>query len=676
MLFAVVIMGVVVEAALMPPPLHGLSQVGFLLLLMLAGGLAGAALLWSWRMQPHIQQRLARRELIDAVELAAVMVIDDEDIIRHWSRGCEELYGWHAAQAIGRRRADLLHSQAQDSIAALWTQLRAEGRLHTEVVERHRDGRELVIHDHAKLFDHGGGRVSAVIAVTDVTEWRKAEAALRLSEARLTTAVSVQGIFIYEIDLLAGRTIWTSRGEAFFGRPFDEADLIASPEASASEHYRQVSSVIEAVKRSGDDRCHFDFTFHYPDGSERLAEGWARIIRDNNGQPVRMLGTHLDVTERRQREQALRAGEAERRAILATVPDAMFVCTERGIVRACSATACQLFGYEEADLVGRNMLDLFQDGRGRAALRRDLVAAAGRGPDTPWPLPMNVRRADGELVPTSFVIGDSVVEGTRMYVICGRDMRPTIATEERFHRLSNDLAQVSRLGMMGEMAGALAHELSQPLSAIVNFLGAADLMLEGGAPADSERLRSAIHRASEQSTRAGEIIRRLRAFILRGEADMRAEKLTSLIREAAGLALFNTSSFGVRLSYDFESEDRLVLGDRIQIQQVLVNLIRNAADAMAAHGGKRRELLINTMMTRDNVIEIAVRDSGPGIAPEMLERLFSPFATTKREGLGFGLAISRRIVEAHGGQLSAAAAPDGGALFRFTLPVMEEEAPR
>ena len=308
MLFAVVIMGVVVEAALMPPPLHGLSQVGFLLLLMLAGGLAGAALLWSWRMQPHIQQRLARRELIDAVELAAVMVIDDEDIIRHWSRGCEELYGWHAAQAIGRRRADLLHSQAQDSIAALWTQLRAEGRLHTEVVERHRDGRELVIHDHAKLFDHGGGRVSAVIAVTDVTEWRKAEAALRLSEARLTTAVSVQGIFIYEIDLLAGRTIWTSRGEAFFGRPFDEADLIASPEASASEHYRQVSSVIEAVKRSGDDRCHFDFTFHYPDGSERLAEGWARIIRDNNGQPVRMLGTHLDVTERRQREQALRAG--------------------------------------------------------------------------------------------------------------------------------------------------------------------------------------------------------------------------------------------------------------------------------------------------------------------------------------------------------------------------------
>lgn len=675
LLFAIVIMWVVIEAAMMPPLLLDARQGMFVLLLMLAGGLAGAALIWSWRTQPHIQLRFARRELVDAVELAAVMIIDDQDIIRHWSRGCEELYGWRASQAIGRKRSVLLHTQTPDSMEALWRRLREEGRLHTEVIERHRDGDELVIHDHAKLFDHGNGRVSAVIAVTDVTEWRKAEAALRLSEARLATAVSVQGIFIYEIDLLAGRTIWTTRSEAFFGRPLVDPDP-ASPETMDSEHYLQISKVIETVKRTGEDRCHFDFTFHYPDGSERLAEGWARIIRDGAGRPVRMLGTHLDVTERRQREQALRDGEAERRAILATVPDAIFVCTERGIVRACSATACELFGYAEEELVGRNMLDLFQDGRSLAALRRDLKAAIKQGPDARWPLPMNVRRADGTLVPTSFVIGDAMVEGTRMYVVCGRDMRPTIATEERFHRLSNDLAQVSRLGMMGEMAGALAHELSQPLSAIVNFLGAADLMLEGGAAADSERLRNAIHRASEQSTRAGEIIRRLRAFILRGEADMRAEHVTSLIREAAALALFNTSSFGVRLAYDFESEERLVLGDRIQIQQVLVNLIRNAADAMAAHGGARRELLIQTMMARDNLIEIAVRDSGPGIAPEMLERLFSPFATTKREGLGFGLAISRRIVEAHGGQLSAAAAPDGGAVFRFTLPVMEEEGPR
>jgi two-component system sensor kinase FixL len=331
-----------------------------------------------------------------------------------------------------------------------------------------------------------------------------------------------------------------------------------------------------------------------------------------------------------------------------------------------------MFGYEESELLGREVSDYVEDARGKAAVRRDLAKAIGRGPDSPWPLPLNVRCASGEVVPVSFVIGDANLDGMRMFVVLGRDMRPVIENEERFHRLNNDLAQVSRLGMMGEMAGALAHELSQPLSAIVNFLGAVDLMMEEGG-ADPERLRSAVIRASEQASRAGEIIRRLRAFILRGEADMRAEPLTSLVREAATLALFNTSTFGVRLSYDFENEDRLVLGDRIQIQQVLVNLIRNAADAMAAHAGERRDLQISTIMARDNLIEISVRDSGPGIAPEMLDRLFSPFATTKREGLGFGLAISRRIVEAHGGQLSAASAPGGGAIFRFTLPVMEEE---
>ncbi|WP_340317547.1 PAS domain S-box protein [Rhizorhabdus argentea] len=638
------------------------------------GLLAAAALAWFWRARarPCSPMLLARRELMQAVEIAAVMVVDEQDVIRHWSRGCEALFGWTAREAEGQYRKALLHSQPSESDQFLWQQLRREGSLDIDVVHCHRDGRELVIHHAIKLFDHLDGRYSGVNALTDVTEWRKAETALRLSEARLATAVSVQGIFIYEVDLIAGKTIWTTRREAFFGGLGAPSHAPESDFSWCSDCNATVRNIIDEAIATGQDRAHFDFQFPFPDGSDRLAEGWARIIRDEDGRAVRLLGTHLDVTERRAREQALRAGEAERRAILATVPDAMFVCSERGVIRACSATACQLFGYLEAELLGRNMFDLIEDERGEETVRRELMGTTNPDRETPWPLPVGIRRSDGELVPTSFLVGDAMVEGIRMHVVFGRDMRPMIASEERFHRLSNDLAQVSRLGMMGEMAAALAHELSQPLSAIVNFLGAADLMLNADARADVPRLRRALSSASGQASRAGEIIRRLRAFILRGEADMRAERLASLVREAAALALFNTSTFGVRLSYEFENEQRLVLGDRIQIQQVLVNLIRNAADAMAAHAGDRRDLVISTAMTRDNLIEIAVRDSGPGIAAEMLERLFSPFATTKREGLGFGLAISRRIVEAHGGQLSAEPAPDGGAIFRFTLPVMEE----
>ncbi|WP_296537544.1 PAS domain-containing sensor histidine kinase [Rhizorhabdus sp.] len=666
-LFAIIIVAAMVKAAYMAPP-FSVGDAVMITAMILAGLASGGVMVWSWRTSMPAAPTLARRELMDAADVAAVMIVDGQGIIRHWSRGCEAIYGWPKALAIGRKRVELLHCQTSVPPAELWQTLKSRGSLSQEMVERHRDGRELIIGGNVRLFEHGGDRYSAVVSVTDITEQRRAEDALRLSEARLATAVSVQGIFIYEVDLIERRTIWTTAGDRFFG-----GEAGAAADHWQGEHARQIGKLVERAVGSGEDRLHFDFDFHHADGMQRFAEGWARIIRDEAGRPIRLLGTHLDVTERRAGEEALRAGEAERRAILATVPDAMFVCNERGVVRACSATAGEMLGYAPDALIGTRLADLIDDQRARKAIHREFLqetAAADRG----WPVPVRVCRANGETMPISFVVGDALVEGARIYVVFGRDMRPTIATEERFHRLTNDLAQVSRLGMMGEMAGALAHELSQPLSAIVNFLGAVDLMLDAGAGTDPERLRHAVHRASEQASRAGEIIRRLRAFILRGEADMRGEGLTSLVREAAALALFNSSSFGIRLFYDFESETRLVLCDRIQIQQVLVNLIRNAADAMAAQDGGRRELFISTKMARDNLIEIEVRDSGPGIAPEMLERLFSPFATTKREGLGFGLAISRRIIEAHGGQLSAAASPEVGATFRFTLPVMEDAA--
>ena len=648
-------------------PLNMSAELTAMLLLLGAAGV-GMRLVWAQRSHAEGFPSLGGRRLIDALELAAIMVVDGDARILYWSRGCEELFGWPARSAIGRIARELLHIQRPLNPAEVRTLVIEQGDYHGEILARHRDGHELIVQEHIKRFTDSNGRPRGVLAFNDVTEQHKAEAALRLSEARLATAVAVQGLFIYEYDLIADELIWMTHGEPFFS--FGDNEPAEPRWQWGPEHSAQVREVTAAAILSGQDRGHYDFEFIHADGSERLAEGWARVIRDDDGKPVRLLGTHLDVTERRAREQALRAGEAVRRAILATVPDALFVCSDSGVIRACSATANHLLGYGERELIGHNLAELFEDSD--AAPHRDIAAAVGRNNDAPWPLPVNVRRADGSIVPISFVAGHSTVEGAPLSVVVGRDMRPTIAAEEKFHRLNAELAQVSRLGMMGEMAGTLAHELSQPLAAIVNFLGAADLLLDKCEAPNADRLRHAIDGAAEQSSRAGEIIRRLRAFILRGEADMRAEPLVRLIHEAAALALFNARSLGIRLSYAFEHSDRLVLCDRVQIQQVLVNLIRNGADAMAASNSERREMLIATQLVADGLIEISVRDSGPGIAPEILERLFSPFATTKREGLGFGLAISRRIVEAHGGLLSAAAAAPGGAIFRFTLPVMDE----
>jgi two-component system sensor kinase FixL len=178
-------------------------------------------------------------------------------------------------------------------------------------------------------------------------------------------------------------------------------------------------------------------------------------------------------------------------------------------------------------------------------------------------------------------------------------------------------------------------------------------------------------KAAEQSLRAGEIIRRLRDFVARGESERRVESLKKLIEEASALALVGAKEHGVRVRFQFEPTLDLVLVDKVQIQQVMLNLIRNAIEAM--DGSERRELLISTFSFDGGMIEIAVADTGQGIAPEIAAQLFRPFITTKSHGMGVGLSISRTIVEAHGGQISVGQNPGGGTIFRFTLRAVSKE---
>jgi two-component system sensor kinase FixL len=579
--------------------------------------------------------------------------VDDETALRH-----------HIGQVVDPAVVEAIRRDAASAIAS------GSDRFVRTIRMTRPDGRDAIVETAGLILRNGDGMpVSLIAANNDVTDHYRREEAIRLSEARLAAAVAVQGIFVYEYDIAARQTVWTTPGEIFFGIDDSASDpnwlLERFPELA-----NRIRTALDAAVARHDDRLQFAFEFWRADGTRRQAESWARIVYDDGGNAVRAVGTHLDVTERTRRETALRASVAEMRAVLATVPDAMIVCGADGIIRSCSTTAETLFGCEKGGLIGSHILDLTnEDGVSRTALRRRLSQLfIGKSP-TALSETIIVHSRHGEAVPVSFIVGGATVEGQRMFVVFARDMRADIDAEENFHKLQADLAQVSRIGMMGEMAGALAHELSQPLAAIVNFLGAVELMIEAGAAPD--RIGSAIHRAGEQASRAGEIVRRLRAFIERGEADMRAEPITDVIREAAALALFNMSSLNVRLNYDFESETRMILGDRVQIQQVLVNLIRNGVDAMTSDGCLRREMIISTSMGQDNDLIVAVKDSGPGIGPEILDRLFKPFTTTKSEGLGFGLSISRRIVEAHGGTLTAHTGEDGGAIFRFNLPLMD-----
>jgi two-component system sensor kinase FixL len=224
---------------------------------------------------------------------------------------------------------------------------------------------------------------------------------------------------------------------------------------------------------------------------------------------------------------------------------------------------------------------------------------------------------------------------------------------------------------MGEMASALAHELNQPLSAIANYMKGARRLLDDGAGERVPILREAMDKAAEQAFRAGQVIRRLRDFVARGETERRVEDVRKLVEEASALALVGLKDKGVRVRFEFDPRAHFVLADKVQIQQVLLNLMRNAVEAM--ENSERRELVVSSALMPDDMIEIAVTDTGAGIAPEISAQLFQPFITTKRQGMGVGLSISRTIVEAHGGSVVTRPNPGGGTVFSFTLPAVTSE---
>jgi two-component system sensor kinase FixL len=280
-------------------------------------------------------------------------------------------------------------------------------------------------------------------------------------------------------------------------------------------------------------------------------------------------------------------------------------------------------------------------------------------------------RKDGSTFPMELAVGEMRSSNQRFFTGFIRDLTERQQTEARLQELQSELVHISRLTAMGEMASALAHELNQPLSAIANYMKGSRRMLEAGTDDRSALLRDAMDKAAEQALRAGQIIRRLRDFVARGESERRVESVKKLVEEASALALVGAKDQGVRVRFQFDPTIDLVLADKVQIQQVLLNLLRNAVEAMEA--SQRRELAISTAADKDGMLAISVADTGSGIAPDIAAHLFQPFVTNKRHGMGVGLSISRTIVEAHGGQIGASPNPAGGTTFRFTLRAVTQE---
>lgn len=500
--------------------------------------------------------------------------------------------------------------------------------------------------------------------MSDASQTINAEAS---ADAAIRTGLKSTGIGTWDFNFATRRLHVSDVTLALFGRPTDQAlDYRTFLSLLDPKDIAATTLALDTSIKTGapfDLQCRINTPIN--------ASHWVRLrggaIRDEAGANLRLTGIVLDIDEEKRLEEALRTREEHLRSILDTVPDAMIVIDETGIMQFFSRAAERLFGYTEALAIGQNVSILMPE---PDRTRHDGYLSRYQRAGDPHIIGIGRivtgKRRDGSTFPMHLSVGEMRSGGRRYFTGFVRDLTEQQQTQARLQELQSELVHVSRLSAMGEMASALAHELNQPLAAISNYMKGSRRLLATSPDPNADKIEAALDRAAEQAIRAGQIIRRLRSFVSRGETEKRVESVSKLVEEAGALGLVGAREQGVVLRFELDPACDLVLADRVQIQQVLVNLFRNALEAM--HGSDRRELTVLNIPVENDMIRICVSDTGHGFAEEVKSSLFQPFFTTKQTGMGVGLSISRSIIEAHGGQMWAEANEAGGATFRFSLP--------
>tara|TARA_R110000824_G_scaffold211072_5_gene397051 strand:+ start:2526 stop:4058 length:1533 start_codon:yes stop_codon:yes gene_type:complete len=416
----------------------------------------------------------------------------------------------------------------------------------------------------------------------------------------------------------------------------------------------------------------FEVPLEFPDGRSMLALCNLAPLANSDGDIDAVMISFQDITAHRLTENKLDQANSILKSILTTIPDAMIVIDEDGLVSSFSATAERMFGYEQEEIIGKNVKILMpepyraaHDGYIERYIRTAEKRIIGIGRTVVG------SKKDGTTFPLQLEVGEAKIGDERYFTGFIVDLTDKKQTEAELQSLQADLAHASRLSAVGTLASSLAHEINQPLTAIANYLSAARDMMDGDLAENREFFHEALQQSVSESLRAGTIVRRLREFVSRGEINRRVLSIAQVVEDATVLGMIGAQEKGVKFSIDIAPDTNHVFVDRVQIQQVMVNLMRNAIEAMSDSIPKK--LHIGVTSIDDKRVEIAVSDSGTGIDQELGDRIFDPFASTKGSGMGLGLSICRTIIEAHGGTIRAEPNPDGGTIFRVTLEKAELE---
>ena len=575
--------------------------------------------------------------------------------LEEWQAVPDPLWFFHPDDR--ERMAEQVYTGADSDIPHEFeARFRGQGGTHRWFLFRDRPLRDE--HGHIKRW---------YLSATDIEDRKQAEERLRASENRFRTLVdhAADAILLrgedgklVDVNRHACESLGYTREELIEMTPRDLVDPNEDP-----VFFRSVTERLNAGETFA-----FESGFRRKDGTVFPVEVRVRPF-SQAGQRF-FLAIARDIADRKRAEEALRASEARFRTFADHASDAFFVHDEHGTILDANREACESLGYTREELIGMHPFDF---DRGQASPPSEVTKARLEAGETVT-FESVIRRKDGSLYPVEWRIRPYRRGDTRFALSSARDITERKRAEEereRLRQLEADLAHINRVSMLGEMTASIAHEINQPLSGIVSNGEACLLWLESNSP-HLEEAREAARRIVRDGNRAGEIVARIRALVKKSAPPKSKLDLNETVREVVALVADEAKRRGITLRAEFAEDLGAVLGDRVQLQQVVLNILINAMEALANSASKR--LLLSTSNSGAGQVCITVEDTGPGLDPNMLGRIFDPFYSTKSGGMGMGLSISRSIVQSHGGKLWAAMNEDEGLTVRFTLPQYHDGA--
>ena len=584
--------------------------------------------------------------------------------------------GYTSAELIGRSVLDVFFEEDRDFVrACVALCLETVDQSHTwEIRKVRKDGSVLWVRENAKTMLRADGGPIVLVACENITERKEIENALRQSEAYLAQAQELSHTGSFGWRAATGEITWSKETYRIF--QCDEGSKPQIPVMLQRIHPEDRLAVQQTTGRAAREGKDYDHEYRLlmPDGSIKYVRAVARATRDSGGH-VEFVGSVSDITATKEAERRLRESEQRFRAYAETASDWFW---ETGpdhrvtVISEHSDTATV-----PAGLIGLTRWDIAPDADLEPEKWRQHRAALDA--HTPFrDLVYRSRDRNGQpiYVRTSgkpFFDADGNFLGYRG--VC-TDVTAAIRAdqaEDALRKAQAELAHVTRVTTLGELTASIAHEINQPLAAVIANADACHAWLQRSPP-DLKAARRSVDWIIEDGKRASDVIRHVRALAKRTEIELVPLDANLVVREAVALVQREMASRAVSVRMELSSALPKIFGDRIQLQQVLINLIMNGIEAMEDVHDRPRELAIRSAADGEGAMLVSVADCGAGISEEAIDRLFTPFFTTKSGGMGMGLSICRSIIEIHGGRLSAAPNQSRGATFQITLPLHREEA--